>query len=190
MPRGRQRDEDARERILQTAFELVGSKSPGTVTINDIAAGAEVAKQTIYRWWPSRTAVVLDALVTGTMQATPFPETDDLRADFERHLKGVIKLFNSPTGAIIKELLAEAQSDETIAHEFRERFWAPRRQLSHDRLTRGIEVGQIRADLDHEIVLDAIYGPLWTRLIIGHLKMSPADATRIVNALWPGIQAP
>lgn len=188
MPRGRQRDEDARERVLQTAFELVGRENPGTVTINDIASGAEVAKQTIYRWWPSRTAVVLDALVAGTMQATPFPETDDIAADFERHLKGVIKLFNSPTGAIIRELLADAQTDEAIATEFRDRFWAPRRQLSHDRLTRGIELGHIRADLDHEIVLDAIYGPLWTRLLIGHLEMRSSDATRIVSALWPGIE--
>jgi len=188
MPRGRQRDEDARQRILQAAFELVGSENPGTVTINDIAAGADVAKQTIYRWWPSRTAVVLDALVTGTMQATPFPETADLQNDFQRHLKGVIKLFNSPTGSLIRELLAEAQTDDLIAAEFRERFWAPRRQLSHDRLKRGIALGQIREDLDHEIVLDAIYGPLWTRLLIGHLAMAPSDAGRIVNAIWPGIE--
>jgi AcrR family transcriptional regulator len=189
MPRGRTRDEDARHRVLAAAFELVGGSSPGQVTINAIAEAAGVAKQTIYRWWPSRTAVVLDALVEGTMRATPFRESDDLQADFERHLKGVIKLFNSPTGSIIRELVADAQADSKIAAEFRDRFWGPRRDLSLARLERGIELGQIRADIDYEIVLDAIYGPLWVRLMIGHLPMRPSDAGRIVDAIWPGIAA-
>src|SRR5215467_4016565 len=130
MPRGRKRDEDARQRILDATFELVGSRGDGKVGINEIAEAAGVAKQTIYRWWPSRTAVVLDALVTGTMRATPFPETDDPRADFTAHLRGVIRLFNSPTGSLIRELLADAQTDRTIAHEFRDRFWGTRRELS------------------------------------------------------------
>lgn len=189
MPRGRSRDEDARQRVLDAAFELVGANDPGQVSINDIAATAEVAKQTIYRWWPSRTAVILDALVVGTMKATPFRETDDIRADFEAHLRTVIRLFNSPTGRIVREMLAEAQADTTIADEFRERFWQPRRDLSANRLTRGIELGQIRGDIDHEIVLDAIYGPLWTRLMIGHLPLSSVHAAKITSAIWPGITA-
>ena len=189
MPRGRTRDEGARERVLDAAFRLVGSTAPGQVGINDIAAEANVAKQTIYRWWPSRTAVVLDALVAGTMKATPFPETDDVRADFEAHLRTVIRLFNSPTGRIIRETLAEAQTDADIAAEFRERFWAPRRDLSLTRLERGVALGQLRSDLDAEIVLDAVYGPLWTRLLIGHLPLTSADARRITAAIWPGIAA-
>ncbi len=187
MPRGRTRDEDARKRILDTAFKLVGASPAGQVGINDIASGANVAKQTIYRWWPSRTAVILDALVVGTMKATPFPETEDLRADFGTHLVTVIQLFNSPTGLIIREMLAGAQTDEALATEFRERFWQPRRDLSQARLARGIELGQIRNDLDHEIVLDAIYGPLWTRLCIGHLPLSSSHAASITSAIWPGI---
>ena len=85
-------------------------------------------------------------------------------------------------------MLAQAQTDEKIAEEFRQRFWQPRRDLSQARLRRGIELGQIRNDLDHEIVLDAIYGPLWTRLTIGHLPLSSADAARITDAIWPGIE--
>lgn len=173
--------------MLDAAFDLVGARGPGQVSINDIAASAEVAKQTIYRWWPSRTGVILDSLVVGTMKATPFPESDDLRADFEAHLRTVIRLFNSPTGQIVREMLSEAQSDAEIADEFRERFWQPRRELSRARLQRGIELGQIRGDLDAEIVLDAIYGPLWTRLVVGHLPLRSVHARRITAAIWPGI---
>lgn len=187
MARGRTRDEAAQQRVLDTAFELVGAGGPGCVTINEIADAADVAKQTIYRWWPSRTAVVLDALVHGTMRATPFRETDDVRSDFEEHLRSVIRLFNSDTGGLVRELLAESQSDEAIAVEFRERFWGPRRELSAARLDRAVELGQVRPDIDHEVVLDAIYGPLWLRLMIGHRPMKPRDAHRIVDAIWPGI---
>lgn len=121
------------------------------------------------------------------MKATPFPETDDIKADFEAHLRTVIRLFNSPTGRIVREMLAEAQTDPTIADEFRTRFWQPRRDLSRSRLERGIELGLIRDDIDYEIALDAIYGPLWTRLTIGHLPLTSAHATKITAALWPGI---
>ncbi len=190
MPRGRKRDENAQKRVLDSTFELVGSGTPGKVSINEIAAAADVAKQTIYRWWPSRTAVILDALVVGTMKATPFPETNDIKADFEAHLRTVIRLFNSPTGQIVREMLAEAQTDATIGDEFRTRFWQPRRDLSRARLERGVELGLIRNDIDYEIVLDAIYGPLWTRLTIGHLPLTSAHATKITAALWPGIADP
>lgn len=189
MPRGRTRDEEAHQRILEATFELVGKSGPGQVTVNSIAESADVAKQTIYRWWPSRTAVILDALVQGTMRATPFAESDDVRADFERHLRTVVKLFNSPTGLIIRELVAEAQSDPEIASEFRDRFWGPRRELSLARLQRGVTLGQVRDGIDVELVLDTVYGPLWTRLLIGHLPMRAIDAARIVDALWQGIGA-
>ena len=190
MSRGRPRDDAARLRVLDAAFHLVGRHGPGEVSINEIAAEAGVAKQTIYRWWPSRTAVVMDAFVRGTMQATPFSESDDIRGDFERHLKAVIKLFNGPSGGIVRELLADAQTDDDIAQAFRDRFWAPRRDLSKARLERGIELGTIRADINHEIVLDAIYGPLWIRLLIGHLPMRPVNAAEIVASIWPGIAVP
>lgn len=187
MPRGRTRDEDARIRILDAAFQLVGSAEAGRVTINDIADAANVAKQTIYRWWPSRTAVVLDALVQGTMRATPFDRSDDVKGDVERHLRSVIKLFNSPTGHLIRELLGEMASDEEVAEEFRNRFWGPRRDLSRARLERGVELGQVRDDVDLDLVLDAVYGPLWTRLVIGHQPMRASDAAAIVEVVWGGL---
>jgi AcrR family transcriptional regulator len=187
MPRGRKRDEDARQRVLDAAFSLVGDQGQGTVTINEIAETAKVAKQTIYRWWPSRTAVVLDALVDGSMKATPFKSTDDVRADFTAHLRSVVRLFNSPTGSLIRELVAAAQTDDGIADEFRKRFWTPRRDLSIVQFRRGIELGQIRSDIDVEAVLDAIYGPLWVRLMIGHLPLRARDAARVLDAIWPGI---
>lgn len=187
MPRGRKRDEDAQNRILEAAFGLVGTGGQDHVGVDDIAQAADVSKQTIYRWWPSRTAVILDALVTSSMEATPLPTTHDARADFRTHLRRVIRVFNSETGAVIRELISKGQADIEVANEFRDRFWGPRRELSLARLQRAIEDGQIRPDIEPETVLDALYGPLWLRLVIGHRPLRPRDADDIVGALWPGI---
>lgn len=186
MPRGRTRDEDARGRILDAALSLVGT-STDPATINDIAAAAGVAKQTIYRWWPTRTAVILDALVAATMKATPFPTTSDIRSDFESHLRSVIRLFNSPTGSVIRELVGQFQSDAAAQEEFRQRFWEPRRALSRMHLARGVDVGLIRSDVDTEVVLDTLYGPLWSSLLIGHRALRISDAARIVEVVWAGV---
>ena len=142
MGRGRTRDEDARDRILEAAFRLVGEEGPARVRIDAIAEAAGVGKQTIYRWWPTKTAVVMEALVTQTMAETPFPDTGDARADLRVHLRSVIRVFRSPTGCVIRELVAEAQGDPAVAEEFRARFWQPRRELSTACLRGGIARGR------------------------------------------------
>jgi AcrR family transcriptional regulator len=187
MGRGRTRDEDARQRILDAAFRLVGEEGPAKVRIDAIAEAAGVGKQTIYRWWPTKTAVVMDALVLQTMAETPFPDTGDTRADLRTHMQAVIRLFRSPTGSVIREVVAEAQADPSVAEEFRARFWQPRRDLSTACLKAGIARGQVREDLPLETTLDAIYGVLWVRLLIGHRKLDRLVLDQILDVVWRGI---
>lgn len=184
MTRGRSRDEQARSRVLDATFQLVSERGSGQVGIDEIAAAASVGKQTIYRWWPSKSAVVLDALVEATLVATPFPDTDDAARDFQSHLRSVARLFSSPTGALVRELVAEGQSSPAIADEFHRRFWVPRRDLSAARLRRAIEEGQVRADLPVEPALDTLYGPLWVALLIGHRRPTAAYANQIFEGVW------
>ncbi len=189
MPRGRTRDEAAHRRILEATYELIGSGDASHAKVDDIAKAAGVAKQTIYRWWPSRTAVIFDALLDGTVQATPLAHTDDPRADFTTHLQGVIRVFNSPTGQLIREMLAASAHDPQTAEEFRQRFWAPRRSRSTARLQAAIEAGQVRGDIDVELTLDALYGPLWLRLTVGHVASTRRHAAALVDTVFDGIAA-
>jgi AcrR family transcriptional regulator len=189
VPRGRTRDNDAHQRILDATIALVGADGAGNVCINDIAAAAGVGKQTIYRWWPSKHAVVIEALVVRSIHDTPFRDSGDARRDLRDHLRGVVKIFNSPTGALIRELVAEAQTDRTVAEEFRERFWQPRRDLSIAFLRRAIERGQVRPDLDVEATLDAIYSPLWARLLIRHQPINNQLVDHVLDVVWPGLSA-
>jgi AcrR family transcriptional regulator len=187
MPRGRSRDLDAHDRILDATFALLASPTGWQVRIDDIAAAANVGKQTIYRWWRSRDAVAIAALCRATMTATPFPDTGDLRADLGAHLRVVARLFASPTGALIRGIVGTAQHDPATAEAFVAGFWAPRRALSRARLEAAMARGDVRAGLDVELVLDTIYGALWTRLVIGHLPIAPRDADAILALVWPSI---
>src|ERR1044071_2589076 len=117
MGRGRPRDEDARRRILDAALRLIGQHGPAQVRIDAVAAAAGVGKQTIYRWWPTKTAVVLDALVDQTMAQTPFPNTGAAGAALRTHMLAVVRVFRSPPGAVIRELVAESQADPMVAEE-------------------------------------------------------------------------
>jgi AcrR family transcriptional regulator len=187
MGRGRPRDEDARRRILDATLRLIGEHGPAQVRIDAVAAAAGVGKQTIYRWWPTKTAVVLDALVEQTMAETPFADTGDTRADLRAHMLAVVRVFRSPTGAVIRELIAESQADPAVGKEFRTRFWQPRRNLSAGCVRAGIERGQVRADLPVETTLDALYGVLWVRLLIGHRELDQATVDQVLDVMWPGM---
>jgi AcrR family transcriptional regulator len=188
MPRGRTRDLAAHDRILDATFELLSSPNRSAIRIDDIAEAANVGKQTIYRWWPSRESVAMAALLRGTLSATPFPDTGSTHDDFETHLRLVAELFASPVGALIRGVVGDAQDSPTSAADFLSGFWAPRRVLSVACLARGIARGDVRPDVDVELVLDALYGPLWTRLLLGHQPVTPEFAAAILGLVWPQVR--
>jgi AcrR family transcriptional regulator len=190
MARGRTRDLDARDRILEATSELLSAGDHADVRIDDIATQAGVGKQTIYRWWPSRTALVIDALLQSSLDATPFPCTGDAQRDFRTHLRAVARLFASPSGRLIRDVVGEVQRDAAVAAEFTERFWDPRRALSRGALTMAINRGEVRGDVDVEFALDLLYGPLWARLLLGHQPITTRLADRIVDAVWPQLATP
>jgi AcrR family transcriptional regulator len=187
MPRGRTRDTDAQRRILGATIELLGARGAGQLRMDEIAAAAGVGKQTIYRWWPTKHAVVIDALLQRSTKETPFGDTGDARRDLRSHMRGVVRVFSSPTGALIRELIAESQADANIGREFVDRFWQPRRDLSTAFLERSIERGQVRRDIDLEAALDAIYSPLWTRLLIGHGPLNLRLVDEVLEVVWRGL---
>ena len=182
----RTRDEAARERVLENARALVCQLGPRSVTVDEIAAAAGVGKQTIYRWWPSKSAVIMDALIELTDPVPDrLPEStyDAIRIQMRR----VAALFASRNGQLIREVVADAQGDPNVADEFRNRFFAHRRARGAATLEKGVANGDLRPDLDIEDALDILYSPLWLRLLIGHRPISPAAAERLLALAWPGM---
>lgn len=187
--RGRPRCEDTRSRILEAGLELLEQSSFAEITADAIAERAGASKATIYRWWPNKDAVLVEALREAVAQELPFPVTGDLREDIRQQLQNFIKLLTGRRGRIFTAFVAAAQSDPEVAETFQRVWREPRRAA----LKAGLERHrgkQMRKDADLEMVLDATYGPLYYRLLTGNKKFQEGYAEALTDIIIKGIANP
>jgi AcrR family transcriptional regulator len=189
--RGRPRSDEKTRRILRTTADLLRSRRFSELTVDLIAAEAAVSKATIYRWWPNKSALAIDAFLIDHAPGVPFPDTGSTREDVRQGVHALIVLWtHTPTGPIIASLMAEAQNDAALEEAIRNRFLVPRRAVGKAILQRGIDRGELRADLDLEVTLDAIYGPIYHRLLSRHAPLDTAFANRLIDLLFDGCMNP
>jgi hypothetical protein len=146
-----------------------------------------VGKQTIYRWWPCRASVLLEAyLGRGDRQVT-VPDSGDLRADLAGYLESLFRVLTCPVaGQTIAGVAAQAQSDADLACGFREQFVDARRDEIRALLARGAERGELRDRVDLELATDVIFGPVWVRLLLTGGALDTAFADGLADALLDG----
>jgi len=162
------RDEKARLAVLHAADDLLVERGFAGVTIEGIAARAGVAKQTIYRWWPSKVDVLLDTLVEDAGRQLAIPDTGSAVDDTRRYLRVLARfLTREPAGKVLLALLGEAQHDAEMAGVFHHRYLDPQREREREMLKRGIAAGQLPAALDVDAALDALSGPIVYRALTG-----------------------
>ena len=183
--RGPKRDQDAQQRILDATRDLICERGATRVSINEIAAHAGVGKQTIYRWWPSRADLVFEALEREIKAGSPPPNTGTAYGDVRIQVQRVAKLMNSPLRAILREMIVETFGDDEIAEQFGTLFFAERRRQGAATVQAGIDRGELRPDLDPEIIGDLLYSPLWLRMIIGHQPLTPKAVDKLLDHVWP-----
>jgi AcrR family transcriptional regulator len=169
---GRRRNEAAREAILDAAFRLLSDPETEGLTIDAIAAEAGVGRQTIYRWWPSKGAVVADALVRHARAVVPERNTGSLTGDLAVFLTDSFAgLQDQAYAARLRQIVAAAQQDEPVAQILAD-FTAVRRAALRALLERGQNAGELAPGADLDMLVDMAYGVLYYRLLVGH---SPLD---------------
>jgi AcrR family transcriptional regulator len=143
------RSDRARIAVLHAADDLLVERGYAAVTIEGIAARAGVAKQTIYRWWPSKFDVLMDTFLQDAEGALRIPDTGTTAGDLRQHLRQLAKfLTGAAAGKVMLALIGQAQHDEGVAAVFRRRYLDERRALDRTILERGVARGEIRADTD------------------------------------------
>jgi AcrR family transcriptional regulator len=175
-PNPLRRSETSRRAILDAALQLCGELGYRRLTIEAIAAQAGVSKKTIYRWWPSKGAVVLEA-VDDMAAVADHPNTRDVAADFHSQLTAVIDLLTPPSRSAVVGLIAEALQDDDLARDLRDRLIRPRIASFEERMRQAQRDGQLAPDADLDVALGLIYGPIYHRLIF-HLGMPDAEQLR------------
>ncbi|OLT25806.1 TetR family transcriptional regulator [Nocardiopsis sp. CNR-923] len=183
-PNAARRSQSSRRATLTAAQELCGEIGYGRLTIEAIAARAGVSKKTIYRWWPSKGAIVLELLdEIATTTADP-PDTGDLAADLHTQLTEAIGILDPPHTSPAAGVISEALHDPELAHDLRERLIEPRIAQFKERMRRAQRQGLLDPDADLDVALDLLYGPLYHRLVF-HLGMPDSSylTTLITHAL-------
>jgi AcrR family transcriptional regulator len=185
------RSERAHTAILEATKHLVATVGYDKMTIEAIAARAGVGKQTIYRWWPSKGAVVLDMWTPEVHPRIEFPDTGDLAADLKSQLRAVIALGADPAfGPSFRGLVAESQYDEKLAAQLVDRIFGPRIEACKRRLRTAQAAGQLRADADLDIMIDLFYGGFYHRYLLRVAPLEAGHADAIVDAALRGLGGP
>ena len=185
-PPGRPRSEKARTAILRSTLKILGESGFSGFAIEDVAERASVGKATVYRWWPNKGALIADAFASSTTRNLRFPDTGSISSDLSRQMRQLVKIFRSRRGRIVSAILAAGQSDKELISAFRDRFLWPRRREAYATLRRGIERGELRKDLDLNLLLDSLYGPLYMRFLIQHDTLTPEFVDRLCALVLGG----
>jgi AcrR family transcriptional regulator len=168
---GRPRSEESKAAILDATWELLKTTSLRDLSIEAIARTSGVGKTTIYRWWPNKAAVVMDAFFEKLMPEIQFPQGVSATAAITQQMTSLVQAFSGEYGRIVAQIIAEGQADPVALVSYRDRFIYPRRAAAKAIIQQGIESGEFDAKLDLELALDILYGTIYFRLLVGHLPL-------------------
>jgi AcrR family transcriptional regulator len=177
---GSRRNDAAEQAILRAAAELLGTDGGAPITVSAIAERAGVGKQTIYRWWPSKSAVLLDAMIHRARQVAPAPDTGDLRADLGVFLRSTFAAApenRSLLLGVLREALADSATMDRLSA-----FAAARRGEVAQILDRARARGQIPPG-ESPTTVDQAFGLLWYRMIFAHAPLDEHAADELATAL-------
>jgi len=188
-PPGRPRSEPARQAILRSTLRILGKSGFSELTIEEVASSAGVGKATVYRWWPNKGVLIADAFASSTTSKLRFPDTGSVYTDMSRQMRQLVKIFRSRKGRIVSAILAAGQTDHESIAAFRDRFLRPRRREAYATLQRGILRGELPKNIDQDLLLDALYGPIYMRFLIRHDRLTPDFTDRLVGLVLGGARS-
>lgn len=186
--RGRPRSPETREKILKAAYEMLNEVGFMDLTIEGVAARAEVGKPTIYRRWKTKSALVMDAFLKYVTPEIAFLDTGVAKEDFRQQMQKVVKLMNSPKGEVLANVIGCGQADEELIKAFRKNWLTHRREDAKQIFQRGVERGELRKDIDAEVAIDALYSPLFYRLLLKHQPLTSEFVDELIDVVIEGLK--
>jgi AcrR family transcriptional regulator len=188
-PRGRPKSAAAREAVLSAASDLISREGMGALTMEAVARISGVGKPTIYRSWRNREELAMAALLNDGMPTTSVRETNSAHKDLLAHVKRVIAIFANPRGRNVALMVASADADSELSKAFRNQVMLASREEGRVLIQRGLRDGSFRSGMNADTALDMIYGPIFYRLLIGHLPLPETFAKSLLDHLREGVSA-
>ena len=189
--RGRRPADEVRADVLHAVGQLLLTEGSADVTFERVARESGVSKTTLYKWWPSRGALALDGYFHAVEPTLTFPDTGDVRADLIAQLRAFTHVMTqTPGGKVLAQLIGQAQTDQDLAAAYRALYSTERRRLAGERLHKAQEDGQLRADVNVQVVVDQLWGAIYHRLLIPDEPVTDEFVLALVSNLLDGIAQP
>jgi AcrR family transcriptional regulator len=180
---GRPRSQVARKAILKAAYHLLKDQGHEGVSTSQLASNAGVSTATLYRWWPTKEAVLLEAFFEAAGEMLPFRQDKSPLARLRKHVVEAARFLKSEHGRVMARLIMAIQEDDELRRGFLQIYYLPRRAAAHAVIQEAIQAGELPSDTDPEILIDALYGPLYARLLLGHAPLDEKFAEKISDLL-------
>ena len=186
---GRPRDPETTASILRAALDLAEERGFDSLSVEGVAARAGVAKTTIYRRWPNVWAIVMDAFLAEVTRLAPIQARATARESLAASMRLLARAYRGRPGKLLRPLLGRAQVEPDLREAVRTQWVEPRRQVAREVIRRGVATGELRAGLDADVVLDALYGPLYHRLLVPYdnAPLSDAYIDALVDTVFGGL---
>jgi len=181
--RGRPRSAETTTAILESAYALMAEAGLGAASIDAIARASGVSKMTIYKWWPSREALLIDAFLNQASRMLPLSDTGSPAAQLRRHAAAYAEALRGEFGRVQLAVVSECIASTGSAELFDERYLRFRRAALIEIIKAGQADGSIGASGAAEDLYDALYGSLFYRYVFGIKPLSPAAARNLVDTL-------
>ena len=185
-PAGRPRDPQIDAAVLKATIAALGQSGYGGFTLEDVARRARTTKPAIYRRWGNRQRLMLDALGTAARRGRP-PDTGCTLCDLDECLKLFVGAFRRLPPDVIGPLWADCAEDRELRAAFMSAVFDPPRAAVRETLERAHASGDLRADVDLDLVVDLVGSLVHYRALFGHAPTSDVQIERAVEALLQGI---
>ncbi|WP_242882873.1 TetR/AcrR family transcriptional regulator [Actinomadura litoris] len=175
--------------IMRTALDLAREVGYAKLSIEGIAARAGVGKHTVYRRWPSKGALFLDAMLSALQTELAYTDTGDIVDDLRKQMNAARELVGGPDfGPLYAALVGEAQHDPAIAEALYERWVEPITERTRTRLRAAQEQGQLSTEYDLDVIVALLYGPLYYRFLLIPGNYDAAFIDSVLRAAFAGLK--
>jgi AcrR family transcriptional regulator len=175
--------------IIDAVYALLQEKSVRDLTMEEVAKRAKVGKPTLYKWWPTKATLVLAMLCERMAPNLEKPTGLSAEESLRFRVRRLIDAFNGPFGKIVAGLIAEGQSEPAVLQEFFDRWVSPRRNATIADLQRGKNAGELRSEIEPELLNDAIFGAIYYRLLLRSGPLTKRFGEELVEHVLGGQRA-
>ncbi|MFD7417188.1 TetR/AcrR family transcriptional regulator [Kitasatospora purpeofusca] len=176
-----------REAVLTAALDVLAEEGVAGLSIAAVAARAGVNETTVYRRWGSREKLVLDAMITGSTEGIPVPDTGDVRTDLAAFARALADYLATPTGRGVARAAALSSEDAELAEAWHA-FWRSRLDQAGVIVDRAVERGELPAGTEAALALELLCAPIQTRALLGHRPIEPDLPERLADTVLDGLR--